>query len=55
MYALLHELIDVNIKTPRDLPAKLVKQASELLPEFAVAKFEAEPRISEYMAIKQYN
>jgi hypothetical protein len=32
-----------------NLPAKLVKQASELLPEFAVAKFETVPSISEYM------
>ena len=32
-----------------NLPAKLVKQATELLPEFAVAEFEAVPSISEYM------
>lgn len=32
-----------------NLPAKLVKQATELLPEFAVAEFETEPSISEYM------
>ena len=32
-----------------NLPAKLVKQAYELLPEFAVAKFETVPSISEYM------
>ena len=80
LYAPLHELIDVTIKTPSDLssspvmrylalildeamlqggsfkattkgnlPAKLVKQASELLPGFAVAKFETVPSISEYM------
>lgn len=35
--------------TKGNLPAKLVKQASELLPEFAVAKFETVPSISEYM------
>ncbi len=32
-----------------NLPAKLVKQASALLPEFAVAEFETVPSISEYM------
>lgn len=32
-----------------NLPAKLVKQATELLPEFAVAEFETVPSISEYM------
>lgn len=32
-----------------NLPAKLVKQATELLPEFAVAEFETMPSISEYM------
>ena len=31
-----------------NLPAKLVKQASELLPEFAVAQFECEISISEF-------
>ncbi len=31
-----------------NLPAKLVKQASELLPAFAVAQFETEPSISEF-------
>ncbi len=35
--------------TKGNLPAKLVKQASALLPEFAVAKFETVPSISEYM------
>lgn len=35
--------------TKGNLPAKLVKQASELLPGFAVAKFETVPSISEYM------
>lgn len=34
--------------TKGNLPAKLVKQASELLPEFAVARFETEPSISEF-------
>lgn len=32
-----------------NLSAKLVKRASDLLPEFAVAEFETEPSISEYM------
>lgn len=31
-----------------NLPAKFVKQASELLPEFAVARFEIDPSISEF-------
>ena len=31
-----------------NLPAKLVKQASELLPEFAVAQFQTTPSISEF-------
>lgn len=31
-----------------NLPAKLVKRASELLPEFAVAKYESEPSVSEF-------
>ena len=31
-----------------NLPAKLVKQASEILPELAVAQFETEPSISEF-------
>jgi len=31
-----------------NLPARLVKQASELLPEFAVAQFETVPSISEF-------
>jgi hypothetical protein len=35
--------------TPKgNLPTKLVKQASELLPEFAVAEFETVPSISEF-------
>lgn len=32
-----------------NLPAKLVKQASELLPEFAIAEYQTYPSISEYM------
>ncbi|WP_090284338.1 YecA family protein [Nitrosomonas mobilis] len=32
-----------------NLPAKLVKQACDLLPEFAVAEYETMPSISEYM------
>ncbi|MFA5626891.1 MAG: SEC-C domain-containing protein [Thiohalomonadaceae bacterium] len=32
-----------------NLPAKLVKQASDLLPEFALAEYETIPSISEYM------
>ncbi|MDO6526101.1 SEC-C metal-binding domain-containing protein [Motilimonas sp. 1_MG-2023] len=32
-----------------NLPTKLVKQASGLLPEFAVAEYELEPSISDYM------
>lgn len=35
--------------TKGNLPAKLVKQASALLPEFAVAEYELEPSISDYM------
>lgn len=31
-----------------NLPAKLVKQATELLPEFAVARCETEPSICEF-------
>ncbi|WP_233007451.1 YecA family protein [Rheinheimera faecalis] len=34
--------------TKGNLPAKLVKQACELLPEFTVARFETEPSISEF-------
>lgn len=34
--------------TKGNLPAKLVKQASELLPEFAVARFEIDPSVSEF-------
>lgn len=32
-----------------NLPAKLVKQTSELLPEFAIAEYQIYPSISEYM------
>ena len=32
-----------------NLPAKLVKKASELLPEFAIAEFETAPSISDYV------
>lgn len=32
-----------------NLPAKLVKQASELLPEFAIAEYQIYPSISEFM------
>jgi len=32
-----------------NLPASLVKQASELLPEFAIAEYQTYPSISEYM------
>ncbi len=35
--------------TRGNLPAKLVKTASDLLPEFAIAKYEDLPSISEYM------
>lgn len=34
--------------TKGNLPAKLVKQASELLPEFAVSRFEIDPSVSEF-------
>lgn len=36
-----------------NLPAKLVKQASELLPEFAVAEFESMPSLSEFSGINE--
>lgn len=42
--------------TPKgNLPTKLVKQASELLPEFAIAKFETVPSISEYTGSNEDN
>ena len=36
-----------------NLPTKIVKQASELLPEFAVSQFERHISISEYAAIDE--
>lgn len=36
-----------------NLPAKLVKQASDVLPEFAVAQYETDPSISEYTGINE--
>ncbi len=38
----------LKVTTKGNLPTKLVKQASELLPEFAVAEFKIMPSISEF-------
>lgn len=44
-----------KVTTKGNLPTKLVKQASELLPEFAVAEFKIMPSISEFSGSNEDN